>query len=166
MITKPSERMWMMREIELLVIHCAATPNGRPHTVQDIDSWHRANGWQRKSKDMQTFNPRLSAIGYHYVIYVDGTVHTGRRPEEIGAHVAGHNSNSLGICLVGTDKFTPRQWAALSNLVHDLRIEYSGAKICGHRDLPGVHKSCPGFSVADWMKDGLPLPEHTLSVAE
>jgi hypothetical protein len=26
--------------------------------------------------------------------------------EQVGAHVAGHNSDSIGICLVGRDKFT------------------------------------------------------------
>jgi len=47
-----------MRQIDMIVIHCGATPNGRHNTVEDIDKWHRANGWQRNAAAMRAFNPR------------------------------------------------------------------------------------------------------------
>ena len=53
-----------MRNINEIIIHCTATPEGRHVTVADIDSWHRARGF--------------ASIGYHYVIYLDGSVHAGR----------------------------------------------------------------------------------------
>jgi N-acetyl-anhydromuramyl-L-alanine amidase AmpD len=141
-----------MREINLIVIHCAATPNGRHFTVNDIDQWHRLRGFNRA---YPRINPELTSIGYHYVIYLDGEVHTGRAPEEVGAHAAGHNGHSLGVCLIGTDNFTPAQWAALKKLVLELAGRYPQARLLGHRDLPGVTKACPGFDVASWYQEAM-----------
>ena len=97
-----------MRDITKIIIHCSATPEGRITTVQDITKWHLARGFQ--------------TIGYHYVIYLDGSVHPGRPESVAGAHAKGHNSNSIGICYVGgmdkgnihpMDTRTPAQKAAL-----------------------------------------------------
>ena len=76
-----------MRAIEELVVHCSATPAGKPFRAADIDRWHREQGW--------------NGIGYHYVITLDGSIEPGRDLEEAGAHVAGHNRNSIGICYIG-----------------------------------------------------------------
>jgi hypothetical protein len=150
-----------MRTTDMIVIHCAATPNGRHNTVEDIDKWHRAKGWQRKPRFMREFNPNLTSIGYHYVIYPDGTVHTGRSPEEIGAHAVGYNTRSLGVCLLGTDRYTSAQWDGLKKLIQDIS---PGKQIVGHRDLPGVGKSCPGFDVASWLAGGMrPVEGHLLT---
>ena len=92
----------------------------------------------------------------------DGTLDSGRAEDETGAHAAGHNARSLGICLAGTGRFTPAQWQSLSTLVRSLHARHPAARLCGHRDLSpdrngdGVvspaewTKTCPGFSVADW----------------
>ena len=148
----------MSRSITQIVIHCSATPDGRPHTVADIDLWHRQRGFQRSPRFKARFNPSLTSIGYHYVIYTDGTVHTGRHPDEPGAHAVGHNHNSLGICLIGQGRYSAAQWDALRNLVNDLLVEYGtkdGFVISGHRDLPNVHKECPGFDVDTWRAAGM-----------
>lgn len=153
------------RQITGIVIHCAATPNGKWFSTQDIDQWHQARGFKRTEEFRQRFNSNLHAIGYHYIIYTNGAIATGRHEAEIGAHAAGYNSKTLGICLIGTDKFSPAQWAALRDLIGILRREnnYPNARITGHRDLPDVHKTCPGFSVADWLAaDMQPLPGHIL----
>jgi N-acetyl-anhydromuramyl-L-alanine amidase AmpD len=136
------------RQIDMIVIHCSASPNGRPQTVQDIDAWHRARGFKRTAP---VLNPDLTSIGYHFVIYIDGSVHTGRDISEVGAHAEGHNAHSIGICLIGTDQFTMAQWTELSWLVSNLMQQYAGVTILGHRDLPNVHKLCPGFDVATWL---------------
>lgn len=146
------------RPIDLIVIHCAATPNGRPHTAADIRKWHtdpepKGRGW--------------SDIGYHHVLRIDGGLDLGRPLRRSGAHAAGHNSNSIGICLVGTDRFSPRQWEMLRHLLEDIELDYPAARIVGHRDLPNVHKSCPGFDVAGWLKRGkIPLEENILFPGE
>lgn len=126
------------RRIDEIIVHCTATPEYKPYTVEDIRRWHRAQGW--------------SDIGYHYVIYIDGSVHEGRSVDVAGAHCTGHNSNSIGVCYVGgvaPDGRTPKdtrneeQKAALMSLLYDLKVLYPKAKIHGHRDFAA--KSCPSF---------------------
>jgi N-acetylmuramoyl-L-alanine amidase len=138
-----------MRQINKIVIHCAATPNFQHFTTADIDKWHKQRGFFRQNP---VGNPALKSIGYHFVIYLDGSVHPGRDISEIGAHAAGANANSIGICMIGTDDFTVGQWDALKTLVRKLRKEHGPASVIGHRDIPGVKKTCPGFDVAKWFK--------------
>ena len=76
-----------MRKINKAIVHCTATPEGRHTTVEDVRRWHLDRGW--------------SDIGYHYLIYLDGTVHEGRPIEIQGAHTKGQNKNSIGIAYVG-----------------------------------------------------------------
>jgi len=152
-----------MREINLLVIHCADTPDGRPNTILDVDSWHRQRGWARSWKYRQNWHPELTSIGYHYFISIDGLVHPGRSMAEIGAHAIGYNSHSLGICMCGTHKFTANQWLSLRDTVINLQEKFPGIKIVGHRDLPNVAKECPGFDVATWLAAGMvPEKDHLL----
>lgn len=176
----------MSRTIDLIVIHCAATPNGkaighRPGkpAASYIDVWHSARGFRRADAARSAFNPQLYAIGYHFVIDADGSIGTGRAESEVGAHVQGHNAHSLGVCMAGTDKFTCFQWVALETQVRSLKQRYPQARIVGHRDLsPDLDgdgaveprewtKTCPGFSVADWLANGMrPLADHTLELAK
>ena len=132
---------------------------------------------------MRLQNPELRAIGYHFVICRSDLVLTGRHVDEVGAHVQGFNQKSIGICLVGTDQFTPEQWASLANLVTAETARISnrngpadrnnplsiaacpawarehGITITGHRDLPNVHKLCPCFDVATWLGNGMEAPK-------
>lgn len=142
------------RKIELIVVHCADTANGRPVAVEEIDRWHRERGFQRRAEAIAAFNPQLTSIGYHYVIQPDGSVQTGRHVDEIGAHALGVNNISLGVCMVGRDKFTPRQWTALKELCAELLDDHQGAELIGHRDVKGVVKQCPGFDVRAWQVRG------------
>ena len=127
-----------MRRIDLIIVHCSATPENKSFTVADIDRLHRQRGFAQ--------------IGYHYVIYLDGTIHKGRPIELVGAHCQGHNSHSIGICYIGglaADNKTPKdtrtaaQKAALLKLLKELKTEFPSAKIHGHRDFAA--KACPSF---------------------
>ena len=127
-----------MRTINEIIVHCSATPEGKDYTVKQIDQWHRQRGFD--------------CIGYHYVVYRDGTVHKGRDEQRIGAHCKGHNANSIGVCYIGgcaTDGKTPKdtrtaaQKAALVKLLRELWQRYPKAIIHGHRDFAA--KACPSF---------------------
>lgn len=154
-----------MRNITQIIIHCTATPNGRPNTVEDIDSWHRQRGFRRDPKLIGHNNPTLTSIGYHYVIYTTGAARIGRHEREIGAHCKGHNASSLGVALVGTDKFSAAQWASLKANIEGLLASHPGAAVHGHREFdPG--KTCPGFSVSQWRAGGMtPLHGHIHDLA-
>jgi N-acetylmuramoyl-L-alanine amidase len=174
----------MARDIRLVVIHCSATPNDRdlfgpapkmtPFPVEVINEWHRARGFKRDPEAAKRMNPALDAIGYHYVIYRSGVVVTGRAEDEVGAHVKGFNQKSIGVCLLGTDQYEPRQWASLKKLVGLIRGRYPGVKLLGHRDLSPDKdgdgqvephewlKTCPGFDVAAWEAAGFVPPQEAI----
>ena len=126
-----------MRSIDKIIVHCSATREGQHVTVQQIRQWHL----QRNFAD----------IGYHYVIYLDGTVHKGRSLEKAGAHCKGYNAHSIGICYVGgldrqgkpKDTRTAAQKAALLSLIRELRQRFPRATVHGHREF--ANKACPCF---------------------
>ena len=126
-----------MRSIDKIIVHCSATREGQHVTVQQIRQWHL----QRNFAD----------IGYHYVIYLDGTVHKGRPLERAGAHCKGYNAHSIGICYVGgldrqgkpKDTRTAAQKAALLTLIRELRQRFPRATVHGHREFAA--KACPCF---------------------
>lgn len=154
-----------MRTITQIIVHCAATPNGKHFTTADINRWHRERGFKRSPEWMARQNKDLDAIGYHFAIYVNGAVATGRHLEEVGAHAQNFNQKSIGVCLIGTDAFTPAQWESLRANISGLQKQFPGVKVVGHRDLPDVHKSCPGFDVTAWLAaDMAPLAGHVLEI--
>lgn len=129
-----------MRKIDEIIIHCTATPGGRTVSVKEVTGWHRSRGFR--------------TIGYHYLIGLDGTISIGRPENETGAHCLGHNGRSIGVCYVGgldpvtrklADTRTPRQRAALRQLIERLQKKYPGATVHGHRDFAA--KACPCFDV-------------------
>lgn len=134
-----------MRKINKIIIHCAATAEGKDFTVQQIRMWHtspkpKGKGWRD--------------IGYHFVIYRDGSVHKGRPIEQAGAHTAGYNAHSIGICYIGgcaADGKTPKdtrteaQKAALIKLVAELRTMFPSVTVHGHNEFAA--KACPSFDV-------------------
>lgn len=152
-----------MRKINKIIIHCAATPNGKHFTIEDIDSWHKERGFNRDRNAVLNFNPHLSHIGYHYVIYVDGSVHAGRNEDEIGAHAQGYNSNSIGICLIGTDMFTDAQYRSLECLLRLKLIDYPKAEIIGHYAVDKHGKTCPNIDIPAYLaSDYLPPLEKVI----
>ena len=142
-------------KVRLLVIHCADTPNGKDFTPEQIDEWHKERGFRRAEDDKRNFNPQFESIGYHYVITVDGSIHTGRALSERGAHVKGYNSRSVGVCMVGRDEFTQEQWNSLDTVVGDIDA-YFGKRLTrmGHCQLDDS-KTCPGFDVPSWFRKTL-----------
>lgn len=126
------------RSIKELIVHCSATPEGKDYSIDTIRQWHLQRGF--------------SDIGYHYVIYRDGSIHIGRDESIIGAHCTGHNTNSIGVCYIGgcasngktpKDTRTTEQKQSLVKLLKELKTKYPQASIHSHKDFS--NKACPSF---------------------
>lgn len=135
------------RKITEIIVHCSATPEGRDYTVDDIRRWHKQRGY--------------SDVGYHYIVYRNGQLVQGRDINVIGAHAAGHNAHSVGVCYIGgmsadnsrpEDTRTLRQKARLLSLLVDLRKLYPNARIIGHRDLSEDKNGDGIIESSEWMK--------------
>lgn len=128
-----------MRNINRIVIHCADTYPSMDIGRKEIDQWHRERGW--------------NGIGYHYVVRRNGTIEVGRPESVQGAHVSGHNEDTIGIVYAGgkgndgkpEDNRTYEQRSGLLLLVNDLKRRYPGVNVVGHHDLDPV-KACPCFN--------------------
>ena len=134
------------RTIKELIVHCSATPEGKDYSVDTIRQWHLQRGF--------------SDIGYHYVIYRDGSIHIGRDESIIGAHCTGHNTNSIGVCYIGgcaSDGKTPKdtrtlqQKESLLSLLKTLKVKYPNAKIYPHYKFAA--KACPSFNAEEEYKN-------------
>lgn len=135
-----------MRIINEIIIHCSATPEGKDYTVEQIRQWHKQRGF--------------SDIGYHYVIYRDGSIHSGRPIERIGAHCLKHNAHSIGVCYIGgvakdgktpKDTRTDAQKESLIKLIKELKVKYPKATVHGHREY--ANKACPCFDAKSEYKN-------------
>lgn len=153
-------------EIDAVVVHCSATPEGRDLDWRDINMMHVQRGFR--------------CIGYNFIVKLDGTVQAGRSLTIDGAHCnskgfsgKSYNKHSIGICYVGgtdaqgkaKDTRTPEQKKALRELIAKLVKEYLIKEILGHRDTSpdldgdGVVepfewiKMCPCFDAVSEYKD-------------
>ena len=135
-----------MRNITKIIVHCSATPEGKDFSVADIRRWHLQRGF--------------SDIGYHFVIYRDGSVNIGRPLQKSGAHCSGHNKNSIGVCYIGgvatdgktpKDTRTPAQKDSLVRLITELRQQFPKASVHGHREF--ANKACPCFNASEEYKN-------------
>lgn len=136
-----------MRDIEYIVIHCAATKPSMDVPIERVRKWHLDRGW--------------SDIGYHYYITRDGKIHNGRDLSIVGAHVRGYNKNSIGICYEGginekgdpEDNRTDEQKKSLLKVINVLKFVFVNAVVQGHRDFPKVKKACPSFDAKNEYKN-------------
>jgi N-acetylmuramoyl-L-alanine amidase len=136
-----------MRDINYIVIHCAATKPSMDVPIERVRKWHLDRGW--------------SDIGYHYYITRDGKIHKGRDLNIVGAHVSGYNKNSIGICYEGginekgdpEDNRTDEQKKSLLKVVKVLKFVFENAVVQGHRDFPNVKKACPSFDAKNEYKN-------------
>lgn len=129
------------RVIDEIIWHCAATPEGKNFTVADIRAWHKKRGW--------------SDIGYHYVVYLDGSIHLGRPIGQVGAHVSGRNARTIGAVYIGgvtsdgkkaKDTRTLEQKSSMLWLTAQLKSIHKGVrKVSGHNQYAA--KACPSFDV-------------------
>lgn len=131
-----------MHEIKLvntLVVHCSDTPDDEDISAIDIHNMHIGFGW--------------NGIGYHKIIKRDGLVENGRPEYWVGAHVKGKNHDTLGVCLIGKNKFTKKQFVSLKIVLKEWKKKYPQASILGHYQVTLTKKTCPNFNVKKWVQD-------------
>jgi len=136
-----------MRKIDKLIVHCSATREGQPISVDTIRDWHvDGRGW--------------NDIGYHFYIDLDGNIFKGRNIEKMGAHCKGQNRNSIGICYCGgveEDGKTPKdtrnekQKESLLAVLRTLKAMFPDSAIHSHRDF--ARKACPSFDATSEYAD-------------
>jgi len=140
-----------LREIKQIILHCSDSEWGN---VKAITQWHLKRGFD--------------TIGYHYVIMngvsewnseydpkTDGKIEAGRAIERPGAHCQGANYDSIGVCLIGIDKFTPLQIESLLTIIERTRERFGKIAIYGHYEKPSGKKqgkTCPNFDMIAFRK--------------
>lgn len=113
---------------ERIILHHA---DASKCTVEDIDRWHKNNGWCK--------------IGYHFFIDKAGNIYRGREEDKVGAHAYGANYNSIGICFEGNymeEDMPETQKEAGKELVAYLKGKYGITTVQRHKDVCAT--SCPG----------------------
>jgi N-acetylmuramoyl-L-alanine amidase len=122
-----------MREVKYIVVHC--TGAAMSQSIESIKNhWSNVLGWKN--------------VGYHYIIEATGKITQLASHDLITNGVAGYNKNSIHVCWIGgtiKDNRTIQQRESLLEILTNLKAQYPGATIQGHRDFPGVKKACPQF---------------------
>ena len=135
-----------MRKIRKIVVHCTDSDDSLDIGVREVNKWHEKRGW---------LSPLGTSCGYHYIIRRSGIIERGRLDEEVGAHVAGHNTDSIGVCWVGRKAPAKKQMKSLRQLVkalmleHQVDIEY----VLGHYEFNGVTKTCPNIDMIQFRAE-------------
>lgn len=146
------------RAINRLIIHCAATPEGKDFSSENVSNWHEA---RKFSYYIDPKSGKRMYVGYHYLIHLDGSIEECRPESVRGCHVSGYNANSIGICYIGgvaadgkntpKDTRTQAQKEALILMLKRLKAKYPGASIHGHNEFAA--KACPCFNVKTEYKN-------------
>ena len=143
-----------LERVDWIVVHHSVTPPD--WTLADIDRMHAARNFRWR------LGERSGSVGYHRLVFADGTVQEGRPLELQGAHVGPHriagqhwpglNACSIGVCFVGD--FTEHGWTfaqALAGLdeIERLcrRFGLSAEQVQGHGEYPGAATACPGAQI-------------------
>lgn len=135
-----------MRPINEIIIHCSAT---KPSMDIGADWIRRIHVQQNKWQD----------IGYHFVIRRNGAIENGRPVAEVGAHCNGHNTGTIGICMVGgmsetgrpENNLTKAQFETVQQLISSLAKQFPTIiKLSGHNDY--TNKACPCFNVHEKLR--------------
>jgi hypothetical protein len=124
-----------LTQIQRVVMHHTAGPS--TETPEQIAQYHvDVKGWP--------------GIGYHYVIIPAGAVFKCLPATVVSNCVAGGNTTSLCVALVGNFDLGPvpdAQWAAAVELAKELVAAYNLKEVYGHREVPGPPQDthCPGL---------------------
>lgn len=134
-----------MRNIKKIVVHCTDSDDSLDIGFNEINEWHKQNGW---------LSPSGISCGYHYIVRRNGKVEHGRPEIESGAHVRGHNRDSIGVVWVGRKEPSNEQYKKLLGLLRVLchRHNISIENVLGHGEIDHL-KTCPNLSMVKLRGD-------------
>jgi N-acetyl-anhydromuramyl-L-alanine amidase AmpD len=141
-----------MRAIRKIILHCSASDFG---DVDVIRGWHLERGFADIGYHYVILNGKRFA-GYTYSDKIDGIVEIGRPIQARGAHCAGNNYDSIGICMIGDKIFTEKQIKAVLLLISGLRERFGNIPVYGHYEMPsGIKqgKTCPNIDMDKFRKE-------------
>jgi len=144
-----------MRVIKQIVIHTSDSADDADIGAAEIKHLHTAPKTEAIDwYGYKTHGRAWSDTGYHWIVRKDGRVEPGRPESRSGAHVAGHNSHTIGIVWVGRSAPTDNQRKSLIQLVEDKLEEYNLQKgdVVGHCELDSK-KTCPNIDMDTFRKD-------------
>lgn len=144
-------------KIENIIIHCSDSEWG---CEKVINKWHtdpkpQGRGWKGTGYNGIICNGHKQYKS-DYVMEDDGLFEEGRAldfnayitQDEKAAHTLGYNHNSIGICLIGKNQFTVKQFYTLFNFCKVFQAINPKIKIKGHYEMSTARgKTCPNFDV-------------------
>lgn len=143
----PNGRMVVRRlaSIRQIVIHHTVTPD--MFDPAGIARYH-------------VYSRQYPVVGYTYMIQTDGTIYQVNALSTVSWHVAGANTRSIGVALIGTFTLSPpgaSQLEAAGRLIRHLHdLLGRPVPVVGHKEVPGNATACPGDTWLTWRKYLLP----------
>lgn len=131
---------WSARK-HFAVHHSGANPN---QSIQEIQNYHMdRNGWVD--------------IGYNWLVRPNGDIYEGRGWLKVGAHVAGHNTEAVGVCVVGNYEHTAPSAAVKASLayLYGEATRLKGGKLEVHTHRQYAPTACPGDKLHAWVTGSL-----------
>jgi len=119
---------------------------------------HAATGWWVKPEDIRRYHSvelGWPDIGYHFLVYQDGTIYYVGGMETARAHTYNWNYEGVGVCLVGNfdDHWPdPRQLQSTRMLIANIQWSLGWfLPITGHSDMRENRSThCPGLTFSEW----------------
>ncbi|HVO42809.1 MAG TPA: peptidoglycan recognition family protein [Aggregatilineales bacterium] len=113
----------------------------------------RDTGTMRQIQDLHLDGDKWADIGYHFGIDGKGIIYAGRDIHVRGSSVAGYNTGTLGVVLIGdfqSETPSPEQIAAFTTLVRWLKATYGLTHLAGHFEF-NPETVCPGKNAIPYL---------------
>ncbi len=123
-----------------VAIHHSAIPLDTNETMPSVQDLHMdTNHW--------------ADVGYHYVIDKNGIIYEGRDIHVRGASVAGYNTGTIGVCVMGNfeiDFPLEIQLTILQQVVNWLAVTYTLTHLAAHGEF-NPESVCPGKNMLPYL---------------
>lgn len=134
------------------VVHYSAADADQ--TVRAIQNYQMdSNGWRD--------------IGYNFLVRDDGTIYEGAQGTwlAVGAHAAGHNTENIGVCAIGTNADITDAQKRSIRWLYDEACRRAGRTLAmryhslyANDPRPGNNvTSCPGDNLRAWVRASMPV---------